>query len=812
MKGIYFNGRRVLRPQAISKIDDSGMYGRGLGGGNTLALIGECTGGEPGKVLWFTDPANAKAILRSGELLTALQRAFDPSTFAGAYLVGVVRVNPALQSSLTLKDINGIDTIDLTSVDYGIWNNQIRVRLEAGTTYGTAYDVTHSTYLGSKKVTITYGTSEEQGDDIYRKSFAFGLADPDATAGTFTISKATGLLTTTVVATPNKVYLDAVAKTSPYGTILSAVEANALYIGSTIPFKTIPFTFTAPNTANCLAVNVKYWNGNAWTSCNALSGFSDGTISGGNSFAQSGTITLATTVPTDWQHSATATAAPAFDLYWIRITNPHAATPMNAATWTSTGLTRSGLNVTLASYPYIQDLVDYLDAQAGYEAYVLTGAPASELSTQLDDVTGRNFLTLATTYTSIDSTKTQITVGSTTNFSVNDYIVISQKAPTTYPGQELRKITQIQSGVLYVDSALALTYQASDPVRKLPTAFSNLQAVIDWFTDNSAYVEAAYHTGATTRGALANIADTYMSGGSEGTTTQSNWDTALELLQAEDTPLICTVSYDPSVWASLSTHVDYMSSLGKKERRGFVGGFATADSYTSGLGKWTTSSLITASVNQMKIYAEQLNSDRMYYVGPGFIAYDENGNKTTYAGHISAAAVAGLAAGVDVAEPLTHKNIKALGLEYDLKWGDLDTLLDGGVFPLEYDAGFGYRVCQSISTWLQSDNYYRRELSVGRVGDYVARQVRDRLERDFVGRKGTSTTLLSIKNATISVLETMYRLELLAGDDDNPPYKNIQVNLIADTCNVEFECSPVIPINYIPITIHLTVYTATLTA
>jgi hypothetical protein len=54
-------------------------------------------------------------------------------------------------------------------------------------------------------------------------------------------------------------------------------------------------------------------------------------------------------------------------------------------------------------------------------------------------------------------------------------------------------------------------------------------------------------------------------------------------------------------------------------------------------------------------------------------------------------------------------------------------------------------------------------------------------------------------------------MELLAGDATNPPYKNIQCRLEGDTCYVDFECSPVIPVNYIPVTIHLTVFTSTVT-
>jgi phage tail sheath gpL-like len=168
-------------------------------------------------------------------------------------------------------------------------------------------------------------------------------------------------------------------------------------------------------------------------------------------------------------------------------------------------------------------------------------------------------------------------------------------------------------------------------------------------------------------------------------------------------------------------------------------------------------------------------------------------------------------AGSDVATAMTHKSISVYGLEYNFKWADLDRLLLAGVCPLEYDPGRAYRVCQSITTWLKNDKYNRREVSVRRTADYVARQVRDRLDQDFVGSKGTATTLISIKNATISVLTQMSRAELLAGDAANPPFKNIQCRLEGDTCWVDFECSPVIPINYIPVTIHLTVFTSTVT-
>jgi hypothetical protein len=194
------------------------------------------------------------------------------------------------------------------------------------------------------------------------------------------------------------------------------------------------------------------------------------------------------------------------------------------------------------------------------------------------------------------------------------------------------------------------------------------------------------------------------------------------------------------------------------------------------------------------------------------IYYDENGDATTFPGHIAAAMAAGMKAGVDVAEPLTHKTFKAIGLEYNLRPAQIDDLLEAGCCVLEYAQGRGYRIAQSLTTWLKDEKYNRVEWSVRATADYVARQVRERLENEFVGQKALHRVLISIKNAVDSVLRQMVRLELLAGDEDNPPYKNIIVRLEGTVAWVDFECSPVLPINYIPITVHLTTFTATVAA
>jgi len=110
--------------------------------------------------------------------------------------------------------------------------------------------------------------------------------------------------------------------------VLNALDVlangNALYIGSHLPFRGVAVKMSASVNANASVLAVKYWNG-AWTS---VSGFTDGTASGGATFAQDAPISapIFWTVPTDWtavQLNATPGPLPQVfysdkKLYWTR--------------------------------------------------------------------------------------------------------------------------------------------------------------------------------------------------------------------------------------------------------------------------------------------------------------------------------------------------------------------------------------------------------------------------------------------------------------------------------------------------------------
>ncbi|NYW24423.1 hypothetical protein [Escherichia coli] len=134
-------------------------------------------------------------------------------------------------------------------------------------------------------------------------------------------------------------------------------------------------------------------------------------------------------------------------------------------------------------------------------------------------------------------------------------------------------------------------------------------------------------------------------------------------------------------------------------------------------------------------------------------------------------------------------------------------MIEGGVICVDFD-GRRYRVVRSVSTWRVDDSYNRVELSTGVALDYVARTVREALE-NLIGSRATPSLLTQAVSRTDSVLRELSRPEpagmgLLAGDANNPAFRNITASIDGDVLSVSFECSPIIPLNYGLVTVKAT--------
>jgi len=569
---VFYNGRLLISPVVASRIDDSAMRNRNLTVGNILAIVGQCDGGQPATALRFGDPSDARTVLRSGDLMTAVERAFDPSPQLNApSTVIAVRVNPATQAALTLKDAGAANVIDLKSTDYGLHTNQIKVKVETGTNKG-------------KKLTTTFGTDFYVQDDVYRDAFSIQYTGGQATA-IMTVNNTT------------------VTLEAPTGTPVATIDLN--------------------------------------------------------------------------------------------------------------------------TYSTIRQLVDFINTVADFTSAVLDGNDNKPALNGLDAVTAQD-----------------------------------------------------------VKSA---SY----------TAVANLQAAIDWFNGvGEGFIDATRVAAGTLP--PANIADTYLSGATNGVVTNNEWQAGFDALKVEDVQWVVPLSSDPSIQVMAETHASFMSDVSRMERRALAGG-ASAEGTAVALAN-----------------AKALNSDRISIVSPGYYDYDAAGKLTLYPTYMSAALVAAGFAGSDPGTPLTNKALSVRGLETKYKNPtDTDVLIEGGVLALE-DTPQGYKVVKSITTWLVNDNYNRVEVSTGFATDFTARNVREALQ-DLIGRKGSPITLIEAKSRTDTALRELSRPEpagpgVLVGDETNPPFKNIRVSLVGDVLRVEFEASPVIPVNYVLTSIHIVPFQGSIAA
>lgn len=415
-------------------------------------------------------------------------------------------------------------------------------------------------------------------------------------------------------------------------------------------------------------------------------------------------------------------------------------------------------------------------------------------SSYVGDNLTRNMLTAQ--YTGAQATATVTVNGGT--------VTLAAPAGTTVATIDLGVYTTVQAVVDRINAvtdwvasaasgsadrgSIAFDTVAAVSAKTALTLKADLQAVVDWFNGNSQpLVRAARAANSTTAANdLANVAFTYLAGATDPAVANADWTDCFTELQRHDVQWVTPVSSNSAIHAMADAHVQYMSTVGRKERRCVVG---------SDLGTTDAAAIAAAAV---------LNSDRTSLVHLGHYDYNLDGALTLYPPYISAARVLGMFCAVSPGTPLTNKLFKCRGLERVLRNPtDTDVLINGGVFCLELTE-LGFKVVQSITTWLANDNYNKVEQSTGWALDYAARSVRTAV--DVLRGQRTTPILLS---RAISIADGVLR-ELARPEPQGPEvivsYRNIQASAEGDVVYVEFECQPVIGANFILVTIYAVPY------
>lgn len=333
-----------------------------------------------------------------------------------------------------------------------------------------------------------------------------------------------------------------------------------------------------------------------------------------------------------------------------------------------------------------------------------------------------------------------------------------------------------------------------DTASGLVEVFDNLAdvaaavAAINNTVSGSSLVSAAL----VAEGTLANVAFAALTGGADGTATNSDWSDGFDLINPNPSDIYYPATHDASVHALLVTQVNTTSGLKK-------GGICVV-----GVALGEDAADVSA---RAEVWAA--SQGRVIVCAPGLKVFDANGDVVTLGSYITMAPeVAGLLAGLPIQRAMTYKTISGLGLEVDFTQSDLDLLEQNGVLVAENVPNKGLRIVHGQTTHTSSLNPLYREASVRRIADLISLSLKEGLEK-FVGEPGTTFTVQSIKAKAEAIMMEAQTNSLITDGVDNAgnpqkAYRNIVVrfNSASGIAYAEVECSPVTPVNYILVTAH----------
>lgn len=754
---IFFNGRRLNIPQAVSKIDASALAAVSPAATGIIALVGTAEGGEPLTVeesaADVTSASKLMSRYRAGDLRRAGVFAFEPSADpavpGGAAKIIAVKVNPATQAGLSLPDGNANDALDVTSKDWGLRENQISIEVATGTTKG-------------KKYTITLEATTEVFDDIGGDSLFDVLYTPGADGYDTAIASITALQFVVAATKAEAGLLAERAADIPAPGVLDVVSSAA---GDT----TQSITVYGLNGANQPIQETIALNGT--TNVQGTTAFAS-VLAVRLSAATVGTVTVS-----DFPVTTTLfTLAPAvLTRGLVATTNTPAAGVATVSIDVDTAVDVVIRGTNAAGAP----VSERFDMTTGNTTPVVgTVAFASITDILLGDVAGARTITV-----SIDAVKTTHTA-----FPTVSRVVDRLNALDGFTANA--NISNYTTFLMVNADYHAAPTRAPVSVLVAADFYADLYFGAKALTDLSQYVNGARATGgqlppANTAGAL------YLVGGDEGTTTISEWQQALRLLEKRRYNIIVVLSRDPAVHNLVLTHLLRKNGVLKSECNGYVG-IGTAD----GAGETRT---------QIQSQIQALNTRHLSAISQEVERFDpDTGVATFYPPYIYAAIAAGMQAGSGLAEPLTRKTMIATNIRNDSSWAveeDTSDLIDRGLMIAEKVDGVGIRWVRSITTHLADDNLAFVEMSMNESLNTGVYRLRNVLEK-VVGGRGLNSSAGSIAERAQAELDKMVDEEVIFA------WKSLQVEQVGDVFPVSVEMAPIGPINFVPITIHVTLPTS----
>jgi hypothetical protein len=193
-----------------------------------------------------------------------------------------------------------------------------------------------------------------------------------------------------------------------------------------------------------------------------------------------------------------------------------------------------------------------------------------------------------------------------------------------------------------------------------------------------------------------------------------------------------------------------------------------------------------------------VDSDRVVYVTPGFIATDAvSGVEVKFPGSYTAAVIAGMLSANDAHISLTNKAMALSTLESRFTQPQLTQLVQNHVLAAEQQRGRGVRVVKAITT---SSNSAFHQITTRRIVDFAKYGVRSAAS-PYIGRLNNERVRAALKATVVSFLQEMLDSEMLVAFEVD--VFATRADEIKGIANVTIGLQPTFSIDFIKVTMFL---------
>jgi len=453
----------------------------------------------------------------------------------------------------------------------------------------------------------------------------------------------------------------------------------------------------------------------------------------------------------------------------------------------------ASLSIAFSSYNTITKLVNYINAQTGYEAVAVTNKPDAYLCQNLDFVTAVDIKTVAGTITTADATTESITIASgLATLAANDIL----RAGTGNEYIFIKSIGPVVGIRGYMDSTPATHTGAAAVIFR--GVFGVNQAIIEWVTIYSSRLLAVRHADYPV-GIPATLATSYLTGGSEGAIGNSDWQDALDAVRSEKYNYIVITSTDATPQDYLKTHlVNKWGTLGQEA----VGHVGIATDSTKAQIKTRAKALQSADIC---LWFEDIHRE------------DDDGVDTNYAPWAMAAMAAGIQAGSAIGTPLTGKslNVTALGHASSIDLSDdTEDFILYGVCVARYD-GEEYRIVRALTTWTNTDDQHLISPANRSALAWTVYKVRHWVKFRHLGKKALKGNASSIKSTARTALEECRDIDESIVEGSKmvggrkviiPAFADLQCSQVGNVATLSYKCIPVDGTDFVLVNTTVQVY------